>query len=96
MPYHATYGIYCGVSPGFGVKYPDYVEERTLLPAKNDCEAFEEAMAQARLFAQDYLSDPEAGLTTVQLLRLTGPTGAIAFDPRRAIATCSMLEHFLQ
>ncbi len=95
MEYQATFGIHCGVSHGFGIKYPDYVEEIKKISAPTSDAAFLNAVDCARQFADDYLSDPETGLTTVQLLELRGPKGNISFDPTKATVKCSWLEHIL-
>lgn len=56
--YRAKYGISCGVSPGFGVKSPDYVEKEELFEAGSNQEAFEMSMEKANYFADEYLSNP--------------------------------------
>ena len=52
-------------------------------------------MSMAEKFADDYLSNPETGLTTVQLLSLNSPDGLISFDASKAVVKRSMLEHLL-
>lgn len=95
MEYQATFGIDGGVSPGFGVKYPDYIRRTEKISAENPQVAYREAMSIAGKFADDYLSNPETGLTTVQLLSLNGPAGTVSFDASTAVVKRSMLEHFL-
>jgi len=53
-------------------------------------------MAEAKKFADDYLSDPDTNLTTVRLLSLTDSDFKdISFDSEKAVVKCSMLEHLL-
>jgi len=93
--YQATFGIDCGVSHGFGVKYPDYVREQAVIPADSPKIAYQNAMSLAKKFADDYLSNPETSLTTVQLLSLNGPDGAVSFDASKSVVKRSVLEHLL-
>ena len=95
MEYKANFGIDCGVSPGFGVKYPDYVRRTEDFSADNTQTAYQNAMNLAEEFADDYLSNPETDLTTVQLLSLNGPDGLVSFDASKAIVKRSRLEHLL-
>jgi len=95
MDYQATFGIDCGVSPGFGVKYPDFVREQKVIPADSPQVAYQKAMDLAGKFANDYLSNPTTDLTTVQLLSLSGPNGDVSFDASKAVVKRSMLEHLL-
>ncbi len=95
MEYQATFGIDCGVSPGFGVKYPDFVREQEAISADSPQVAYQNAMGLAGKFADDYLSNPETGLTTVQLLSLRGPDGDVSFDASKSVVKRSMLEHLL-
>ncbi len=95
MKYKATFGIDCGVSPGFGVKYPGNVERTETLSAENPQVAYQNAMAMAGKFADDYLSNPDNGLTTVQLLSLRNSDGAVSFDASKSVVKRSMLEHLL-
>ena len=46
-------------------------------------------------FADDYLSNPDSGLTTVQLLSLSSSEGDVDFDPSESIVERSMWEHFM-
>ena len=95
MEYQATFGIDGGVSPGFGVKYPDYVREQKVILADSPQVAYQNAMNLAGKFADNYLSNPDTCLTTVQLLSLNGPNGTVSFDAFKAIVKRSMLEHLL-
>ncbi len=95
MKYQATFGIDCGVSPGFGVKYPDEVERTETVFADNQQEAYQNAMLIVKKFADDYLSNPNNGLTTVKLLSLIGSEGAVSFDTSNSIVKRSTLEHLL-
>ncbi len=95
MEYKATFGIDCGVSSGFGVKYPDYERRTETLSADGPQVAYQNAMSMAGKFADDYLSNPETGLTTVQLLSLRGSDGDVSFDASKAVVKRSMLEHLL-
>ena len=95
MEYQATFGIDCGVSPGYGVKYPDNVERTETLDADSPQVAYQNAMGLARNFADDYLSNPDNGLTTVQLLSLSNSDGDVSFDASKSVVKRSMLEHLL-
>ena len=95
MEYSATFGIDCGISSGFGIKSPDNIERTETFSADNSVVAYQYAMHLAGKYADDYLSNPRNGLTTVQLLSLQGPDGAVSFDTSQAVVKRSMLEHFL-
>ena len=95
MEYRASYGINCGVSHGFGLKDSDYVELTEQFSEENDNDALRISLIRARKFADDYLSDPETGLTTVRLLSLVGPNGNVSFDSESAVVKRSVLEHLL-
>ena len=95
MKYQATFGIDCGVSPGFGVKYPDYERRTETISADSPQVAYREAMSMAEKFADDYLSNPDNGLTTVQLLSLSDSDRAVSFDASKTVVKRSMLEHLL-
>ena len=95
MEYQATFGIDCGVSPGYGVKYPNNVERTQPLSADPPQVAYQHSMNLAGKFADDYLSNPNNGLTTVQLLSLRGSDGDVSFDASKAVVKRSMLEHLL-
>ncbi len=96
MEYRATFRIDCGVSPGYGVKYPGNVERTETLLADSPQVAHQEAMNRAREFADDYLSNPDNGLTTVQLLSLQDSNGAVvSFDASKSVVQSNMLEHLL-
>ena len=95
MEYQATFGIDGGVSPGFSVKYPDYIRRTEKISAESPKVAYQNAMDMAGKFADDHLSNPETGLTTVQLLSLNGSDGAVSFDASKSVVKRSMLEHLL-
>ena len=95
MEYQARYLIDCGVSPGFGVKSPDNVVRTEKINADNSGVAYQSAMILAGKFADDYLSNPQTGLTTVQLLSLNSQNEVVSFDASKSIVRRSMLEHFL-
>jgi len=95
MEYQAIFRIDCGVSPGFGVKYPDNLERTEKIVADNPEIAYQKAMNLARKFADNYLSNPETDLTTVQLLSLNGSEGAVLFDAEKAIVRRNSLQHLL-
>ena len=50
MEYQATFGIDCGVSPGFGVKYPDYVREQKVILADSPQVAYQKFLKVADKF----------------------------------------------
>lgn len=95
MEYQATFGIDCGVSHSLGVKYPDFVREQKVISADSPQVAYQNAMSMAREFANDYLSNPDNGLTTVQLLSLRSLDGDVSFDASKSVVKRSMLEHLL-
>jgi hypothetical protein len=95
MEYQATFGIDCGVSPGYGVKHPDNLERTETLSADSPQVAYQNAMSMAGGFADDYLSNPENGLTTVQLLSLRNSDGDVHFNASKSVVKRSTLEHFL-
>ena len=95
MQYRATFGINCGVSHGFGLKDPDYVTRTEKVSAENPQAAYNEAMIMAAKFADDYLSDPNAQLTTVRLLSLMDGKSKVPFDASAARVKRTMLEHLL-
>nr|AQS33447.1 hypothetical protein [uncultured archaeon] len=95
MEYNATFGIDCGVSQGFGVKYPDFVRREESFHTDTPKEAYRLAMQQADEFAMGYLSNPNTGLTIVRLLSLSGPGGNVPFDASEAVASRTTGEHLL-
>jgi len=95
MKYQATFGIDCGVSHGFGIKYPDYVREKKTFSADSPQIAYQNAMGLARKLADNYLSNPNNGLTTVKLLSLRSSEGNVPFDALKSVVKRSMLEHLL-
>lgn len=95
MEYQATFEIDCGVSSGFGVKYPDNFEREENISADNNDSAYQEAMSLARKFADDYLSNPNNNLTTIKLLSLRSHEGIVSFDASKSTVKRSMLEHLL-
>lgn len=95
MRYQATFGIDGRVSPGFGVKYPDYIIKTEEVSADSTQVAYQNSMDMARKFADNHLSNPETGLTTVQLLSLRGPDEDVSFDALKSVVTQSMENHLL-
>jgi len=107
MEYNAKYGINCGVSSGFGLKDPDYVERTEKVNANSDSEAMVEAYKTAVYFSDEYLSDPDNDLTTVKILRLENDKGKILeqelvnthpkikFENGIAVAKATRLDHVL-
>lgn len=95
MKYQAVYDIDCGVSSGFGVKYPDREKRTESFDVDNSQLAYREAMIIAEKFADDYLSNPDTELTTVQLTSLKCPDGDVSFDASKSIIERSVLEHLL-
>ena len=95
MEYQATFGIDGGVSTGFSVSYPDYIRRTEKISADSPQVAYQNAMDMAGEFADDHLINPETGFTTVQLLSLNGPDGAVAFDASKSVVKRNLLEHLL-
>jgi|SRR3989344_1848118 len=95
--YRAAFLIDCGVSSGFGVKYPDKIERIERVTAESPNVAYQSAMDMAGKFADDYLSNPDTGLTTVRLLSLRDDDvlsgGDVSFDASKSVVKRSMLEH---
>ena len=96
MEYKANYGIDCWISPGFGVKYPDFVREQKVISADSPQGAYQSAMDLAGKFADDYLSNPETGLTIVQLLSLSDSDGDVPFDASKSVVKKSWLDHIVR
>ena len=95
MEYQATFGIDGGVSTGFGIVYPDFVREQKVISADSPQVAYQNAMDLARKFADDHLSNPDSGFTTVQLLSLRGSDGDVSFDASKAVVKKSWIEHVI-
>ena len=93
MEYKAVFQIDCGVSQGFGIKYPDNIRRVEEFYAENNQAAYQNAMGLAKSFADDYLSNPDTSLTTVQLLSLRCSDGYVPFDASKSVVKRSMLEH---
>lgn len=93
--YQATYDIDCGVSPGFGVKYPEHLERVECFAAESGESAYQHALVLAKQFAKDYLSSPKTGFTTVKLTSLRDPEREISIDKEKAVVRRSLLEHVL-
>ncbi len=96
MEYQATFGIDGGVSHGFGIVYQDYIREQRVISADNPQVAYQNAMNLARKFADDHLSNPDSGFTTVQLLSLSGSDGDVSFDASRSVVKKSWIDHVAQ
>ena len=95
MEYEATFGIDGGVSPGFGVKYPDYTERTEKISAVSPQDAHKNAMDMAGNFVVSYLSNQDKGVTTVQLLSIRGSDEDSSFDGSKSVVKRSMLDHLL-
>ena len=95
MEYQAVYEIDGGVSHGFGLKSPDHYKKRETIAADNPETAYQKAMVLAENFADDSLSNPETGLTTVNLLSLIGPEGSLAFDASKSVVKRTTLDHLI-
>ncbi|MBI2564601.1 hypothetical protein HYV79_01275 [Candidatus Woesearchaeota archaeon] len=93
MEYQATFGIDGGVSHGFGIVYSDYVREQKVIFADSHQVAYQNAMSMAGKFADDYLSNPDSGFTTVQLLSLRSPDEDISFDVSKSVVKRSWVDH---
>jgi len=65
--YKVTYGIDGGMSQGFGVKYPDYIEKDIMIQAENNLDAVDKAYEKAVELSRDHLSNPETGMTKVSV-----------------------------
>lgn len=94
MEYMAKFGINCGVSSGYGLKSPDYVERIEQFTAQDPLAAIELVKDYASNFACDYLSDPETNYTTVKLLALLEENEELKLD-KEIVVRRSMLEHLL-
>ena len=72
MKYFAKFGIDGGVSPGFGVKYPDYSEKEETFELDEKHSSDENAFARAVIigynFSRDSLSNPNTNKTKITLL----------------------------
>jgi len=107
MKYKAVFGIDGGVSHGFGIKYPDYIEKTKEILAESDYEAFNRAINQAKEISKEHLSNPKTGYTAVKVLILKDEKGRplcqeslnknpkIIFEEGCALVKSSTLEHLL-
>ena len=108
MKYNAIYEIDCGVSPGFGVKYPDRILVREEFEADSQDNARINALRIAARFARDYLSNPDTGYTAVEIVSIRDRDGNIVsqepllekirgleFKKGCAVIKCSIEEHLL-
>ena len=93
MEYTARYEIDGGVSPGFGVKYPEYYVRTEAFPAENPAHARNRAFSKAMLYAIDSLSNPETGWTGVTILTLEDKEGKRVEFSKMKGAGCHMLSH---
>ena len=106
MEYTAKFGIDGGESPGFGVKYPDYIEKIEKINAESDAEAITTALKMAREYSKDHLSNPNTEETAVTLMYVAEKgrvlDQATLVDKTKvelsngcAVVKCSTLEHLL-
>lgn len=81
MKYVAKYGIDGGVSPGFGVKYPDYCEKEENFELKDEIANEENALCKSAIIgykiSRNHLSNPDTDETKVTLLNLFKEKGEI-------------------
>ncbi|HYD02712.1 MAG TPA: hypothetical protein VEC16_00275 [Alphaproteobacteria bacterium] len=70
-------GIDGGISNGFGVKYPDYVERSHKIQAENDYDAIIKAAGYAFLRSRNHLSNPETEYTKVKINSIYSSTGLV-------------------
>lgn len=70
MNYVVMYGISCGVSQGFGLKYPDYIERTERIDADNNLSALIKIAKKAVEFSFEYLSNPDDDATIVTVNHL--------------------------
>ncbi|MEK6818424.1 MAG: hypothetical protein AABY10_00655 [Nanoarchaeota archaeon] len=95
MKYRAKFEIDCGVSNGYGLKCPDNVERTESFSEENDQLAYQESMRMAESFSNDYLSNPNTGLTTVKLKSLREKDREVSFNECGSTVQRSMLQHIL-
>lgn len=95
MNYKATFEIDGGVSNGFGLKQPDNTHRTEYISSPNPQDAYIKTMELATDHANNYLSNPETGYTTVKLVSLVGPEGNIPFDPFKSTVRRSMFQHMI-
>lgn len=94
MKYTARLGINCGISSGYGIKYPDYVEIEEQFAADTFVDAVIQASKLATRFADNYLSDPETDYTTVRLLSFFEEKRELKLDNEMVVRR-STLDHLL-
>jgi len=70
MNYIAMYGISCGASQGFGIKYPDHIERTESIEADNNLSALIKIAKKAVEFSFEYLSNPDDEATIVTVNHL--------------------------
>jgi len=95
MEYQVIFGIDGGVSSGLQILNPDYMRKTEKIYGDDSKAAYENAMIMAGKLADNHLINPETGFTTVQLLSLNGPDGAISFEASKAVVKRSRLDHML-
>lgn len=107
MKYEVLFGIDCGVSQGFGVKYPDYIEKREEIEDITPEGAMKKAIERALYHSREYLSNPETGKTIVSVKEISDKDGnvldqkmllpefsrEIVSEDGFSFVECSMLEH---
>lgn len=75
MKYQAVFGIDHGVSKGFGIQYPDYIEKISEFEAETPLEAMDIAVRTAYIFGIDYLSNPVKNKTIVEIKNISDSEG---------------------
>lgn len=95
MEITAHYKINGGESQGYGLKYPLVYNEKKIFQANDKIEAYFEAMYQARLLAEDALSNPDTNKTVVTLLELYSQKEELNFKGKKDVVECSKAEHLL-
>lgn len=81
MKYVAKYGIDGGVSPGFGVKYPDYTTKEENFELEGETANEDNALGKSAIIgyklSRNHLSNPNTNETKVTLLNLINEKGEV-------------------
>ena len=96
MPeYRATFKINGGESNGFGLKSPIEETRTEIILAPDEPQAYVCAIRLAEDFSNNYLSDPNTGLTRVELLALTSGADLVDLGQKERVVSRSWIEHIL-
>ncbi|HLD38408.1 MAG TPA: hypothetical protein VJA20_03130 [Candidatus Nanoarchaeia archaeon] len=84
MRYRATFGVDYGVYYKSGGKYPDYLEIKKSLIAKDDFKALLISAGQMLILSRDYPINPKTNFTKVTLIELYNEYGNL-INPKETL-----------